>query len=101
MDSTQVTQQTSTTLPLRGELIHEAPWPRALRGGTFRGPLQWALEGPGWGGVPPVAALLLLYAALITAMGGVHAALHPPPIRAPLLGLPLLVMLLFYLRGLY
>jgi exopolysaccharide biosynthesis polyprenyl glycosylphosphotransferase len=102
MDSSRITQQTSTTLPLRGELAHDAPWPRALRGGgTFRGPLQWALEGAGWGLLRPAVDFVLLYAAVIAAMGGVHAALHPHPLRAPLLGLPPLVMLLFYLRGLY
>src|SRR5438876_839021 len=41
MDRTEITQQTSTTLPLHSELRHDAPWPKALLGGTFRGPLQW------------------------------------------------------------
>ncbi|HWX96586.1 MAG TPA: hypothetical protein VNZ01_07005, partial [Solirubrobacteraceae bacterium] len=45
MESTHVTQQTSTTLPLRSELVHGAPAPEALRRASFRGPLQWALEG--------------------------------------------------------
>jgi exopolysaccharide biosynthesis polyprenyl glycosylphosphotransferase len=101
MDSTQITQQTSTTLPLRGELTHEAPWPKALRGGSFRGPLQWALEGSGWGIIRPAVDFVLLWVAVIVALGGVHAVLHPPPLRAPLLALPLVVMVLFYLRGLY
>jgi exopolysaccharide biosynthesis polyprenyl glycosylphosphotransferase len=101
MDSTQVTQQTSTTLPLRGELVHDAPWPKALRGGTFRGPLQWALEGPGWGIVRPAVDLVLLYTAVIAGMGGLQEALHPSPLAAPLLAMPLLVMLFFYMRGLY
>jgi exopolysaccharide biosynthesis polyprenyl glycosylphosphotransferase len=35
------------------------------------------------------------------AMGGLHAVMHAPAVRAPLFALPLAVMLLFYLRGLY
>jgi exopolysaccharide biosynthesis polyprenyl glycosylphosphotransferase len=101
MDSTRITQQTSTTLPLRGELTHDAPTPRALWRGTFAGPLQWALEGPGWGIVRPAVDLLLLCAAVVIALGGVHATLHVSSVRAPLLALPPLTMLLFYLRGLY
>jgi exopolysaccharide biosynthesis polyprenyl glycosylphosphotransferase len=101
MDSTRVTRQTSTTLPLRGELTHDAPAPRALWRGTFTGPLQWALEGPGWGIVRPVADFVLLCIAVVAALGGVHATTHVAAVRAPLLALPPLVMGLFYLRGLY
>jgi len=101
MDRTRITQQTSTALPLRGELTHDAPWPKALWGGTFRGPLQWALDGPGWSLLRPAADFVLLSAAVIAGMGGPSAALHPPTLRAPMLLLPPLVMLLFYLRGLY
>jgi exopolysaccharide biosynthesis polyprenyl glycosylphosphotransferase len=101
MDSTQITQQTTTTLPLRGEVIHDAPWPKTLAGRSFVGPLQWALEGQGWGIVRPAVDLLMLYAAVIFALGGLHATLHPTPVRAPLILLPPLVILFFYLRGLY
>ncbi|HEY2398407.1 MAG TPA: exopolysaccharide biosynthesis polyprenyl glycosylphosphotransferase [Solirubrobacteraceae bacterium] len=101
MESTQVSQQTSTTLPLRSELVHGAPGPQALRRTSFRGPLQWALEGPGWGIVRPVVDLALLYLAVVVAMGGFSQAMHPRALRAPLLLLPLIVTLLFYLRGLY
>jgi exopolysaccharide biosynthesis polyprenyl glycosylphosphotransferase len=101
MDQTQITQQTSTTLPLRGDLTHDAPWPRTLRGGSFRGPLQWALEGWGWDIVRPSADFLLMCLAVVIALGGVHNALYPSTLRAPLLVLPPFVMLLFYLRGLY
>jgi exopolysaccharide biosynthesis polyprenyl glycosylphosphotransferase len=101
MDSTRVTRQTSTTLPLRGELTHDAPAPRALWQGTFTGPLQWALEGPGWGIVRPVADFVLLCVAVIAALGGVYATAHVSSVRAPLLALPPLVMGVFYLRGLY
>src|SRR5271166_744363 len=101
MDPPRITQQTSTTLPLRGDLAHDAPWPRALRGGTFGGPLQWALEGPGWNVVRPSADFVLLCAAVVIAVGGVHETVHASALLAPLLALPPLVMLLFYLRGLY
>jgi exopolysaccharide biosynthesis polyprenyl glycosylphosphotransferase len=101
MDSTRVTRQTSTTLPLRGELTHDAPAPKALWHGAFTGPLQWTLEGPGWGIVRPVVDFVLLCVAVVAALGGVEATLHVSSMRAPLLALPLLVMALFYLRGLY
>jgi exopolysaccharide biosynthesis polyprenyl glycosylphosphotransferase len=101
MDSTQITQQTTTTLPLRGEVIHDAPWPKTLAGRSFVAPLQWALEGQGWGVVRPVVDLIVLYVALVVAMGGLHETLHPTAVRAPLVLLPPIVILLFYLRGLY
>jgi exopolysaccharide biosynthesis polyprenyl glycosylphosphotransferase len=101
MDSTRVTRQTSTTLPLRGELTHDAPVPKALWRGAFTGPLQWTLEGPGWGIVRPVADFVLLCVAVVAALGGLEATLHVPSVRAPLLAMPPLVMALFYLRGLY
>jgi exopolysaccharide biosynthesis polyprenyl glycosylphosphotransferase len=101
MENTHVSEQTSTTLPLRSELVRGAPAPEALRRGSFRGPLQWVLEGPGWGILRPAVDLVLLYAAVIVALGGLHPALHPGALRAPLLLLPLIVTLLFQLRGLY
>ncbi len=102
MDRTQITQQTTTTtLPLRGELAHDAPSPTALRRIAFHGPLQWALEGPGWEVLRPTVDFVLVCIAVLIALGGVNAALHVPPVRAPLLALPPLVLLLFYLRGLY
>ncbi len=101
MDSTRVTQQTSTALPRRGELSHDAPSPHVLRRSTFQGPLQWALEGRGWGIVRPVVDCLLLCIAVVLALGGVHGVLHVAALQAPLLAMPPLVILLFYLRGLY
>jgi exopolysaccharide biosynthesis polyprenyl glycosylphosphotransferase len=101
MDSTRVTRQTSTTLPLRGELTHDAPAPRALWRGAFTGPLQWALEGAGWGIVRPLADFVLLCVAVVAALGGLEATLHVSAVRAPLLALPVIAMALFYLRGLY
>ncbi len=102
MDQTRVTQQTtSTTISLRGELSHDAPSPKALRRGSFHGPLQWALEGRGWSIIRPTLDVVLLCAAVVIALGGVDATLHVSAVRAPLLVLPPLVLLLFYLRGLY
>jgi exopolysaccharide biosynthesis polyprenyl glycosylphosphotransferase len=101
MDNTRITQQTSTTLPLGAALPRGAPWPRALGDGTFRGPLQWALEGRGWSVLRPTVDFVLLCAAIVIVQGSVHGALHPSANRAPLLALPPLVMALFYLRGLY
>jgi exopolysaccharide biosynthesis polyprenyl glycosylphosphotransferase len=101
MDRTHITQQTSTTLPLRGGLTSDAPWPKALRAGTFRGPLQWVLEGSGWTVLRQAVDFALLCAAVVVAQGGVQSALHAPAVRAPLLALPPLVMLLFNLWGVY
>ncbi|MEA2214463.1 MAG: hypothetical protein QOK19_24 [Solirubrobacteraceae bacterium] len=102
MDRARVTQQTtSSTISLRSELLHDAPSPRALRSGTFHGPLQWALEGPGWGVVRPVSDFAMVWIALVIALGGVSPLVHIDSVRAPLLVLPFVVVLLFYIRGLY
>ena len=101
MDRTRITQQTSTTLPLRGEPTHDAPSSKAPRHRAFEGPLQWALEGRGWGVLRPTVDFVLLCTAVVLALGGVHDVLHIPALGAPLLTMPPLVMLLLYLRGLY
>jgi exopolysaccharide biosynthesis polyprenyl glycosylphosphotransferase len=103
MDHTRITQQTSTTLPLTGQLpaARDAPGPKALRSGTYGGPLQWLLDGPGWDVLRPAVDFVLLCMAVVLALGGVHGVLHVPAPRAPLLAMPPLVMLLLYLRGLY
>jgi exopolysaccharide biosynthesis polyprenyl glycosylphosphotransferase len=103
MDRTRVTQQTSTTLPLSGQhpAARDAPQPSALHSGAFSGPLQWLLDGPGWGVLRPAVDFVLLCLAVMLALGGVHGALHASAVRSPLLLLPPLVMLLLYLRGLY
>jgi len=103
MDRTHITQQTSTTLPLTGQLpvARGAPRPRAARRGTFAGPLQAVLEGTGWALARPLTDFVLLCAAVILALGGVLATVHVSSISAPLLALPALAMLLLYLRGHY
>jgi exopolysaccharide biosynthesis polyprenyl glycosylphosphotransferase len=101
MDRPQITHQTSTTLPLQGELRHDAPAPTALRAGSFGGPLQLLLEGRGWEILRPSVDFVMLCVALVIALGGVHGILHVSAVRAPLLALPPVVVLLFCLRGLY
>jgi len=101
MDLPRITQQTSTTLPLTGRLAHDAPHPKSLLGGTFAGRLQWALEGPGWSVLRPVADFVLLCSAMIVVLGGVDTTLNVSAVQAPLLALPPLAMLLLHLRGLY
>ena len=101
MDRTQISQQTSTVLPLRGELNHDAPSPTASRSSAFHGPLQWTLEGRGWWVLRPAVDFLLLSIAVVVALGGVESTLHVPSIRAPLLALPPMVLLLFYVRDVY
>jgi exopolysaccharide biosynthesis polyprenyl glycosylphosphotransferase len=103
MDTPRITQQTSTTLPLTGQLpaTRDAPQPQTLRSGAFSGPLQWLLDGPGWGVLRPAVDLVLLCMATVLALGGVHGVLHVSGVSAPLLAMPLLVILLLYIRGLY
>ena len=101
MNRPGITQQTSTTVSLRGELAHGAHAPRALPRSTFTGPLQWALEGAGWKLLRPAVDLVMLCVALVAALGGVHETLHVSSLSAPLLALPVLVLVLFYLRNLY
>ncbi len=96
-----LTQQTSTTLPLRGELSRAAPQPQSLEGRKFGGKLQWALEGPGWRAIRPAVDFVLLCTAVVIAQGGLGATLNASAPRAPVSALPPIVMLLFYLRGLY
>jgi exopolysaccharide biosynthesis polyprenyl glycosylphosphotransferase len=96
-----ITQQTSTTLPLQGELSRSAPLPKALAGGNFGGRLQWLLEGAGWRMLRPTVDFLFVCLAVVLAEGGFDSALHPSSLREPLLAFPLIVVLLFYLRGLY
>ena len=99
MDTPRITQQTSSTLPLTGQLpvTRDAPQPHALRSGTFGGPLQWLLEGRGWSVLRPAVDFVLLYAAVVLTLGGLDVS----AVHAPLLLMPPLVMLLLYLRGLY
>jgi exopolysaccharide biosynthesis polyprenyl glycosylphosphotransferase len=103
MDPPRISQQTSTTLPLTGQrpVARDAPGPKALRGGTFGGSLQWLLEGSGWSLLRPTVDFVLLCAAVVLALGGVQETLHVSADRAPLLAMAPLVMLLLYLRGLY
>jgi exopolysaccharide biosynthesis polyprenyl glycosylphosphotransferase len=102
MDRARVTQQTtSSTISLRSELAHDAPTPKTLHSGDFHGPLQWALEGGGWGVVRPIIDFVMVWLALVIALGGFGSLVHADGLRAPLLLMPFLVVLLFYLRGLY
>ena len=101
MAPTNISQQTSTAVPLQAELARTAPQPRPLQRRILAGRLQWALEGSGWSVVRPALDFLLVCLAVTLAVGGVGGVVHPNAMRAPLLAMPLLVMILFYLRGLY
>jgi exopolysaccharide biosynthesis polyprenyl glycosylphosphotransferase len=99
----EISRQTSTSLPLTGQLPvrRDAPFPHTLQRGAFKGPLQWLLEGVGWSILRPAVDLLLMYAGVIVALGGVGATLGVSAVSAPLLVLPPTALLLLYLRGLY
>jgi exopolysaccharide biosynthesis polyprenyl glycosylphosphotransferase len=96
-----VSRQSTTSLPLTGGLARDAPRPLSGHTGRFAGPLQLLLEGPGWGVLRPTVDFVLLSTGVMVALGGVSAPSSVSATQAPLLALPLLVMLLFYLRGLY
>jgi exopolysaccharide biosynthesis polyprenyl glycosylphosphotransferase len=97
----RVTRQTTTSLPLSRTHARDAPRPLSLHSGTFGGPLQRLLEGPGWDVMRPTLDFVLLCVGVVVAIGGASATLHASTTLAPLLALPPLTMLLFYLRGLY
>src|SRR6202035_5230417 len=99
----QISRQTSTTLPLTGQLPvrREAPFPHHLQRGAFHGRLQWLLEGTGWKALRLITDLLLMYVGVAIATGGVGAMLNVSAVRAPLLALPPVALTLLYLRGLY
>src|SRR5436190_12854912 len=101
MAPTNISRQTSTAVPLQGELTRAAPEPRSLGSNRFNGTLQWTLEGAGWSILRPALDFLLLWGAVTAALGGGAAMVHARPEQAPLLALPPLVILFFYLRGLY
>jgi exopolysaccharide biosynthesis polyprenyl glycosylphosphotransferase len=100
----RITQQTSTSIPLSGGALapaRDAPRYEPAHWDNFRGPMQWLLEGPGWGLLRPMVDFVLLSVAVIVALGGWQGTLHVPAMQAPLLAMPPLVLALLYLRGLY
>jgi exopolysaccharide biosynthesis polyprenyl glycosylphosphotransferase len=98
MSRMRITQQTTTSFPVSGRAdARHAPQPTAAPWGTFRGVLQRTLEEPGWNVVRPAVDFLLLCLAVALALGGEPVT----AVRAPLLAMPVLVMVLFFLRGLY
>jgi exopolysaccharide biosynthesis polyprenyl glycosylphosphotransferase len=103
MNGPRLTQQTTTpSLPLSGSAAaRRAPRPRSAPTGIFHGPLQWLLEEPGWSVLRPAVDCVLLCLAVVLALGGAHGLASLSVVRAPLLALPLLTMLMLYLRGLY
>jgi exopolysaccharide biosynthesis polyprenyl glycosylphosphotransferase len=98
-----ISRQTSTTVPLTGQLpiSRDAPFPHHVQRGSFRGPLQWLLEGTGWSVLRPGLDLLLMCVGVVIALGGPSATFAVSGVSAPLLALPPIALLLLYLRGLY
>ncbi len=106
MNGPRLTQQTTApSLPLtRHPAARHAPGPRSAHRGITSGPLQLLLEEPGWNVVVPVrgsswGCCVPRWCSRNGRRQGRCAT--PPATSAPLLALPPLVMLLFYLRGLY
>jgi exopolysaccharide biosynthesis polyprenyl glycosylphosphotransferase len=106
----RITRQTTTAEPLplpagmapqHAGARSEPPRPEPVQLKPADAPLQWLLEGRGWGVLVPTVDLLAACAATVVALGGVHATLNVSVVLAPLLALPLLIMFLLYLRGLY
>jgi exopolysaccharide biosynthesis polyprenyl glycosylphosphotransferase len=80
--------------------VRDAPGPRALVRGNFGGPLQWALEGSGWALLRPAFDFVLLSLAVVLALGPGNLS-RVGTADAPLVALPVAVITLIYLRGLY
>jgi exopolysaccharide biosynthesis polyprenyl glycosylphosphotransferase len=99
----RISQQTSTTLPLTGQLPvrRDAPYPQGAGTLVFKGPLQWLLEGTGWNLLRPAVDFLLMSLGVVLALGGVGATFEVSASSAPLLALPGIALLLLHLRGLY
>jgi exopolysaccharide biosynthesis polyprenyl glycosylphosphotransferase len=98
MSRTRFTQQTSTSLPVAGHAgARSAPRPQLATSSVFTGVMQRLFEEPGWTVVRPAVDFVMLCAAVLLALDGARVT----AVREPLLLLPPLVMLLFFLRGLY
>jgi exopolysaccharide biosynthesis polyprenyl glycosylphosphotransferase len=98
-------QSTQSALPLTGSQSALRDRARAGEAGRRRpaqprGPLQRMLEGRGWNVVRAVADFVMLWLAVIVALGG-SGMQHISAEAAPLLAVPLLAMLALYLKGLY
>ena len=103
MHDTRITQQTTTPLPLTGQLpvTRDVAKPEDVDRRSFSATLQWLLDGPAWSVLRVAVDFALLCVAVVVALGGVYNVVHVSALDAPLLAMPPLVMLLFYLRGLY
>jgi exopolysaccharide biosynthesis polyprenyl glycosylphosphotransferase len=100
----RITQQTTTSIPLSGGALapaRDAPRYEPAHWDSFGGPMQWLLEGPGWGLLRPLVDFVLLVVAVVVSLGGWQGTLNVPAMQAPLLAMPPLVLALLYLRGLY
>jgi exopolysaccharide biosynthesis polyprenyl glycosylphosphotransferase len=101
MDPARITQNTSTTIPLNGGMAaREAPQLEELGSPRFSKTLQWLLNDTPWGVLRVSVDFVMLCLAVLIALGGFGGAMHHS-LEAPLLAMPPLVLLLFYLRGLY
>ena len=100
MDQPRIAQQTSTTLPLAGTRVRDAPQPqpKSLLDGTFDGRLQWALRS-GLERAAPDRRLRVAVRGGGHGAGGVQATTSVSAMQAPLLALPVLAMLLLYCAG--
>jgi exopolysaccharide biosynthesis polyprenyl glycosylphosphotransferase len=105
MNFPKVTRQTNTSsLPLASQLStagRRAFQPEPVREEVATGPLQWLLEGTGWDILRPTVDIAAACAATAVAIFGFGSNDNFAVERAPLLALPIFVVLLLYIRGLY
>ncbi len=105
MNLPKVTRQTNTSsLPLATSQLSAGR--RALQTEPTElvvagGPLQWLLEGRGWDILRPTVDLVATCVATVVAIVAAGSNQNFAVERAPLLALPVFVMLLLYMRGLY
>ena len=106
MELPRISKQSTTEslpLPLPGAVAgsRQASDERTTRVGATHGAFHWLMEGRGWDALVPTVDLLAAFLATLVALGGVGAVTNVSAVRAPLFALPLFVVLLLYLRGLY
>ena len=102
MNGPRLNQQTTApTLPISRRAPRAAPGPRAVGHGGAHAWLQLVLEEPGWNMACLATDCVMACVAVVVALGGIDAVLHPASVDAPLLMLPVLTLLTLYMRGLY
>ena len=103
MNLPKVTRQTNASSLLTSQISTSRPafQPEPTQLEIAGGPLQWLLEGRGWDVLQPCVDLFAACLATAIAIFGAGTNENFSVERAPLLALPIFVVALLYMRGLY